>query len=322
MDARDTTELPRLFATHRDYLFGLCYRMLGSAAEAEDLVQATFERALTHPPEDPSRPWLPWLVRVATNLAIDALRRRRRREYVGPWLPGFVETPPGASLEPVAPASDAELRYAAHESLAYAFMIALEALSPMQRATLLLRDAFGYSGPETARMLGISPENVRITLHRARKRMAGADPEQLRASAVHDDARMHTLMRVMAAAAADDASALLSWLAEDVTLKSDGGGEFAAALKPLHGRDHVARFLEGIGKKTKMVAATVRRLNAGPVLLVTSTSTIAKAADHTAMRVDLDDDGRIREIHIVVAPKKLHGVDFPRGGSSTPKYSS
>lgn len=310
------------FASHREYLFGLCYRMVGSAAEAEDLVQETFERALTRPPGDTSRAWLPWLARVATNLAIDALRKRRRRAYVGPWLPGLVETAPGHPIEPVAPASDVELRYAAHESLSYAFMIALEALTPVQRATLLLRDAFGYSGPETADMLGISPENVRITLHRARKRMAGAQPEHLRASAARDDARMQTLMRLMAAAAADDADALLACLADDVELKSDGGGEFAAALKPLHGRDNVVRFLEGLGKKTKMVAATVSRLNAGPVLLLTTTSTIARAADHTAMRVDLDDAGRVREIHIVVAPKKLHGVAFPGGGSSTPKYSS
>jgi RNA polymerase sigma-70 factor (ECF subfamily) len=308
------------FAAHRDYLFGLCYRMTGSAAEAEDLVQSTFERALTHPPEDTVRAWLPWLVRVATNLSIDALRKRRRRAYVGPWLPGFVETPPGEALEPAAPASDVELRYAARESLSYAFMIALEALTPVQRATLLLRDAFGYTGPETAQMLGISPENVRITLHRARKRVAAADPEAVRASAAQDDARMQTLMRLMAAAAADDAKAMMTWLAEDVKLQSDGGGEFAAALKPLHGRDHVARFLEGLGKKTKMVAAAVRTLNGGPVLLVTSTSTVAKASDHTALRVDLDADGRIREIHIVVAPKKLHGLAFP--GSSTPSHSS
>lgn len=305
------TDYRELFAAHREYLWGLCYRMTGSAEEADDLVQETFARALAQPPADTSLPWRPWLAKVASHLSIDALRKRRRRSYVGPWLPGMVETPPGAPLEPVAPASDVELRYAARESLSYVFMLALENLTPSQRATLLLRDAFGYSGPETADILGISPENVRITLHRARRRMTGAAPEDVRTSARHDDIRTQMMLRLMAAAATGDTQALLACLADDARLKSDGGGEYAAALKVISGRDAVTRFFLGLSRKSKVLASDLRQLNAGPVMLATTRSSIARSAPHSAIRVDLDVEGRIRELHVLVAPAKLHGIVFP-----------
>src|SRR5690606_24017859 len=127
-------------------------------------------RALEKPPADTERPWRPWLARVATRLAIDALRRRRTRAYVGAWLPSPVETPPGTALgEPAAPQADAEARYGLRESVSFAFLRALEVLEPVPRATVVLRDVLGYTGPETAEILGVSAEHARVILHRARK---------------------------------------------------------------------------------------------------------------------------------------------------------
>ena len=126
-------------AAHQPLLWRLCYRMTGSAADADDLVQETFVRAIAQPPRDQERDLRPWLVQVALNLSRDHLRRRKRRAYEGPWLPAPIETE-GFSLE-----AHPEARYSELESVSSAFLLALEALSPRQRAVLLLCDVLGYS---------------------------------------------------------------------------------------------------------------------------------------------------------------------------------
>src|SRR5258705_13309027 len=136
------------FDEHKRFLWGVCYRMTGSAADADDIVQDTFVRALEKPPADMNAPLRPWLVKVALNLSRDQLRKRRRREYFGPWLPSPVMTegdsqlalddPPALEMSPVA-------RYAFHESVTLPFLLALEALTPPQRAGLLLPDVFDNS---------------------------------------------------------------------------------------------------------------------------------------------------------------------------------
>src|SRR5689334_21517379 len=128
--------LRREFSEHRKFLFGLCYRMTGSAADAEDLVQDCFERALRSPPADTERSLRPWLARIAVNLSCDQLRRRKAAPYRGTWLPEPVPTESIAMAESER-APDA--RYDLMESATFAFLLALEALSPAQRAVLLLR---------------------------------------------------------------------------------------------------------------------------------------------------------------------------------------
>src|SRR5262245_37766111 len=121
------TDVAREYDAHRSFLWGLSYRLTGSAADADDIVQETFVRALARPPARTDAPWRPWLVRVALNLGRDLLRRRRRRRYEGPWLPSPVETdsaPP--SFEPAAEGTPAS-RYDLLESLSFAFLLALEA---------------------------------------------------------------------------------------------------------------------------------------------------------------------------------------------------
>src|SRR6185436_13556133 len=163
----------------RRLLWGLCYRMTGNAADADDLVQETFVRAIEKPPPRTDEPLRPWLVRVAMNLSRDLLRRRKREGYTGPWLPSPVPTDDEespASYEPATGGEDSPVaRYDLKESISFAFLLALEALTPSQRAVLLLRDVFDYSTSETAEALGITEANTKVVLLRARRNMKEYD---------------------------------------------------------------------------------------------------------------------------------------------------
>lgn len=307
-----TVDYQALFSAHREHLWGLCYRVTGSAADAEDLVQETFRRALEKPPADTDRPWRPWLARVATRLSIDALRRRRTREYAGPWLPSPVETPPGAGDELASPEADAEARYGLRESVSFAFLRALEALAPMPRAALVLRDALGYSGPETAEVLGVSPENARVLLHRARKALASYDERRRPPSPEVDAAHQAALQRFMTALVTGDVQRVAACLAEDARVTTDGGGQFRAALKPVLGREKVAKFFGGVlGRASAPVAVELRWLNGRPGVVTSTVTNHPRDAPRTCMTFDLDASGQVLDIHIVSAPDKLGSLRFP-----------
>lgn len=156
--------------TDRRLLWGLCYRMTGNAADADDLVQETFVRAIEKPPRRTDEPLRPWLVRVAINLSRDLLQRRRRQGYVGPWLPSPVPTDEEspASYEPPASSEESPVaRYDLKESISFAFLLALEALTPSGRAVLLLRDVMDYSTSDTAGALDMTEANVKCCCARA-----------------------------------------------------------------------------------------------------------------------------------------------------------
>ena len=172
-------QLEAVFRAERRRLWGLAYRLTGSAEDAEDVVQEAFVRLVAQPLEAPPEETGRWLARVATNLGIDALRRRRRRAYAGPWLPTPVEDPdPDGPLGRPSESPDPEARYGLAESATYAFLLALEALSPRQRAVLLLRDVVGHSAREAAEVIGASEGSVRVLHLRARRALA--DYDQLR----------------------------------------------------------------------------------------------------------------------------------------------
>lgn len=307
-----TVDYQALFSAHREHLWGLCYRVTGSAADAEDLVQETFRRALEKPPADTDRPWRPWLARVATRLAIDALRRRRTREYVGPWLPSPVETPPGAADEPASPEADAEARYGLRESVSFAFLRALEALAPMPRAALVLRDALGYSGPETAEVLGVSPENARVLLHRARKALASYDERRRPPSPEVDAAHQAALQRFMTALLTGDVQRVAACLAEDARMTSDGGGHYRAALKIVVGRDKVAKFFVGVLSRSPATPVVeLRWLNGRPGVVSCVETEDPRDAPRSCLTFDLDASGQLVDIHVVSAPDKLGSLRFP-----------
>jgi len=297
---------------HRRYVWGLCYRMTGSAAEAEDLVQDTFVKALTNPPDDLQRPLRPWLTRVAMNLSRDALRRRKTRSYVGPWLPSpveFEEQEP-ASFEASLAGGSTEGRYELMESISFAFLFAIEALKPQQRAVLLLRDVFDYSVADTAEALGLQPGNVKVILHRARAKMKAYDTHRRPASPSLTEQTKQALGRLLVALASQDHEALNGLICEQVTEYSDGGGEFLAALRPISGRDKVIRFFSGLLQRRQPATAEVRRLNGRPALLLTFDSGRPREARKAALLLDIDAQGRIMQFYNVVSPTKLAALRF------------
>jgi RNA polymerase sigma-70 factor (ECF subfamily) len=304
MSAAATHE-PELEAHRRD-LFALCYRMTGSAADAEDLVQETFARAVERPPRDTARPWRPWLVRVATNLARDHLRRRRRRGYHGPWLPEPVETE--ALLPPLQEPAATAGRYELLESVSYAFLVALEALTPMQRAVLVLCDVLDYGAAEAAEALGSRPGAVRTALHRARRRMAEYDARRRAPGAAVAAELRAALERFMMHLAAGDVKGMEALLAEDVVALNDGGGVYAAARVPVVGRERVARFHRKIVRIGQpLTHAELRELNGLPALVAAYPEDPKRP--HLAPRFVVlplpDRSGRIRMLCTVVAPDKL-----------------
>jgi RNA polymerase sigma-70 factor (ECF subfamily) len=314
-DARG--DVGAVFAQHRRFLWGLAYRLTGNAADADDVVQETFVRALRRPPADRARPWRPWLVRVALNLGRDLLRGRRRRGYEGPWLPSPVEAEP-PSHEPVDLAGDPAARYDLVESVSFAFLLALEALSPRQRATLLLRDVFDYSVRETARALALSEANVRAVHMRARRALAAYDAARRPLSAARQAAEGETLQRFLAAVTAGDVAGVESMLADDVRAVSDAAGEFHAARVPVLGRRKVAALMVGVAQGLGALRrAEVRLFNGLPAFLAEATVRPG-FAPRFVLQLELDGQGRIREVRTVLATRKLTGVTWDRAAEPRP----
>jgi RNA polymerase sigma-70 factor (ECF subfamily) len=311
--ARAAPDAAREFEAHRRFLWGLCYRMTGSAADAEDLVQETFVRALERRPSGGPAGWRPWLAKVAANLSIDALRRRRRRDYVGPWLPAPVDTGDEASPpahEIASGEQSTEHRYDLMESVSMAFLLALDRLTPRQRAVLLLRDVFDYTVQETAAALDLTQANVKVTHHRARLAMRDYEGARARPTREHQAQTSAKLREFLRHLQNQDVAAVEAMLAADVRLLSDGGGEFAAALNPIVGRDKVARLLlTSAAKLTPGATFDFRMLNGSPAVLVASPAPPGQAPRFVT-RIDLGRDGTIREIHAILATRKLSAVRF------------
>lgn len=311
-------DLSTAFQVDRQFLWGLCYRMVGNAADADDLIQETFVRAMERPPSDCQRPWRPWLVRVTMNLARDHLRRRRRRTYSGTWLPGPIATEDegGGCERGTDGRRTTEGRYELLESVTFAFLLALEALTPQQRAVLILRDVFDQSGDETAQALGISQSNVKTTLHRARAAMSSYDRARRRPSRELQDATRAVLHRFLQGLASRDLGAVEALLAEEVRAVSDGG-EFSAAQRTVVGRTRVGRLLVGLhGKPVPVHSVSIRSLNGLPALLIETVPDAPRQAPRVVIRCDLDTAGKVAEIHFILAGRKLAGLERDQSASS------
>ena len=303
--------LEAAFHEDRRLLFGMLYRLTGSTADAEDLVQSTFERALERPPADTGRAWRPWLVRVAVNLGRDHLRRRRRRRYDGPWLPAPLETPEGddgPGVAEIAEPRTTEGRYELMESVSFAFLLALEQLTPTQRAVLLLRDVFEYSGRETAEILQLGEAGARQHLVRARRAMAGYDATREGLAQPTPQAAQEVLGRFLLAIASGDPQAVEAMLAEDVLLRTDAGGEFHAARIDVLGRAKVARFYINIAKLSGIPRAGLRRLNGAPAIITELDDPKPRISPRVVTLATLDDAGRLAKIYSVLSTRKLRGI--------------
>ena len=277
------------FAEHRRTLFGVAYRMLGSAADAEDILQEAYLK-WRHAPQETIESPRAYLTTIVTRLAIDHLRsaRVRREQYVGPWLPEPVFESPGPD-EPAA----------LFESLSMAFLVLLERLTPAERAAIVLREAFDYEYGEIAAVLGKTEANCRQLVRRARERIAEHRPR----FAPSAEERDRVAERFRVACATGDMQGLLSALTADVTLYSDGGGKVSAATVPVYGADRVGKFLLGLLKKAPAsAAARPAEVNGQPGFVFTIDGEVTNV-----LTLQIGPDG-IEGIYIVRNPDKLGGV--------------
>ena len=299
-----TAALERVFAARQRMLWGLCYRLTGIAADADELVQETFVRALERPPRGGGGDGDlgAWLVRVATNLSLDRLRARRRRRYVGAWLPSPVETEDAVD--------GADARYELRETASYAYLLALEALTPKARAVVILRDVFEYPAGEVAMLLDTSEANVRVLHHRARRRLAAAhaDPRPRGDVAAATERALQAFLDCLAR---QDVRGLEALLTESVRTVTDGGGEYTALRGPLAGRGRVIRFhLETARRRGPISRVAMRSVNGLPALVIETTPLRPQMGPRVVLRCEVDPDGRIRELQAVLASRKLTAVRF------------
>ncbi|HMJ12583.1 MAG TPA: sigma-70 family RNA polymerase sigma factor [Polyangiaceae bacterium] len=311
------TALPSAFQAHRTLLWRLCYRMTGNAADADDLVQETFARALERPPADSERDLKPWLIRVAMNLSRDHLRARKRRAYEGPYLPSPIDTsdwPSDAALP--------DARYGELESVSFAFLHALEVLSAKQRAVLVLCDVSGYSVREAADVLGMSEANVKTTHHRARAALRDYDATRVPPTREVQAQTLRKLQLLLWHLSTRDVQALEALLAADVEALNDGGGEYFAAQVPVRGRAKVALFHLKTQRHGK-VRGTIRMINGLPALVaeyareglrLRTSKRVAPRRTRVAPRVvfgiRLEPSGNIQQLYASVATSKLTHVSF------------
>jgi RNA polymerase sigma-70 factor, ECF subfamily len=225
------------FETYRPYLFAIAYRMLGSAMDAEDMVQETYLRS-QGTPLDTIRSLKAFLTTIIIRLCVDQLQlaRRKREVYVGPWLPEPILTAATPASEDPAERVDRE------ESISLAFLVLLEQLQPFERAVFLLREVFAYEFAEIATMLDKSEVASRRSFSRAKKHLSEHRPRFPASPQTH----RQMLTGFLQAAQGGDMIPLMDLLAENVTLWADAGGKIKqGALRPIVGRDAVARFSLG-----------------------------------------------------------------------------
>ncbi|HEV3061990.1 MAG TPA: sigma-70 family RNA polymerase sigma factor [Vicinamibacterales bacterium] len=300
------------FDDHRAVLWGLSYRITGSTADADDVVQETFLKAHRHAPSELAEPRR-WLMRVAVNAARDLLRRRKRRSYIGPWLPTPLETsdedvPP--SFEPIVEGRTLEGRYDLMESASLAFLQALEALTPTQRAVLLLCDVFDYAAAEVATVLDTSEGNVRTIHHRARRVMESYEGRRTVPTRANRERTERALQQFLALLNARDVSGIERMLAADVRTVTDANGEFTALFDPLVGRLQVARFFGQFGttKQRGRVDVTIRQINGLPTADLEVASPVGRRPPRLLLSIDLNTEGEIANVWVIASSSKLATV--------------
>ncbi|MGE2722145.1 RNA polymerase sigma-70 factor [Mycolicibacterium celeriflavum] len=285
----------QIFANHRDLLFSIAYRLLGSAADAEDAVQDAWFKWSADDRSHVADPKA-YLARIVSNVSMERLRstRRQRETYVGPWLP-----------EPILTAPDTADHIAAAESVSMAMLVVLETLSPLERAVFVLKEVFAFSYAEIADAVERSEAAVRQAGHRARQHVQARRP---RFEADRDKKREAT-KRFFAVTTGGDINELMELLAPEVTLWTDGGGKVRQAMRPIIGALNVARWLAGNvkrpyeGVEIADMTAEVVDINGGPGIVMSGAGRII-----ATITVDLDAQGRIMTVHNVANPDKLAAI--------------
>lgn len=285
----DNEELAAEFHAIRPRLVGVAYALLGSVDEAEDTVQDAWLRLARSDPAQ-IRDITGWLVVTVSRLALDTLRsaRKRREEYVGPWLP-----------EPVVTDGDPLERVTLDESMSMAMLVVLETLSPAERTSFVLHDVFGLPFTEVGAVVGRSPASCRQLAARARKHAAERAPRFEVDAAEH----RRVVDAFARAAIGADPDTLVALLDPDAVLRTDGGGTTKAALRPIHGAEKIARLVVGLITREKAVdRLRPTTVNGRPGLLGFRDGALNSVVALTVA------DGRITGIDAVVAPEKLRRI--------------
>jgi RNA polymerase sigma-70 factor (ECF subfamily) len=277
------------FFTHRSLLFTVAYELLGSAADAEDVVQETWLRWADVDRSEVLAPRA-YLVRIVTRQALNRLRTlaRRREEYVGEWLPEPLLTSPDV-------AEDVEFA----ESVSIAMLTVLETLAPAERAVFVLREVFDLPYADIAAAVDKSPAAVRQIAHRARDHVAARRPR----IAVDRAEQQQVVERFLAAVQTGEVQPLLDVLAPDVVLVADGGGEVAAARHPLLGDEQVAGFLARLTTVAPGAVLGLMWLNGAPAIRVELAGELNTAVSLVVA------DGRITHVYAIRNPHKLARLD-------------
>jgi RNA polymerase sigma-70 factor (ECF subfamily) len=288
----ETVAAADAFEPVRGRLFGLAYRMLGSRAEAEDVVQEAYVR-WHQSDRDVIRNAEAWLVTTATRLAIDRLRalKTEREAYTGPWLPEPI-------MQNTPPSPDTHLELASDLSLA--FLVLLERLGPEERAAFLLHEVFDFGYPEIASVLDKSEDASRQIVHRARTRVRSARKR----FDVTEAAKANLLRKFTEAMKARDEQTLLSLFASDATWTADGGGRAAASPHPILGADRIARLVIGFQHRLQSDGATMELVDVNG-----ETGLLVRVDGRILGIMAIESDGeRIHAVYAVVNPDKLPAI--------------
>ncbi|MDX3057210.1 RNA polymerase sigma-70 factor [Streptomyces sp. NE06-03E] len=283
------------FDRYRNLLFSVAYRILGTAADAEDTVQDAWIKWSAADRTQVADPKA-YLARIVSNLAMDRLRstRHKREVYVGPWLP-----------EPILTSADTADTVMDAESVSMAMLVVLETLSPLERAVFVLKEVFDFSHAEIAEAVERSEAAVRQAAHRAREHVRARRPRFAADRSQQRDATE----RFFTAATGGDMNSLLELLSPDVTLWTDGGGKVRQALRPVVGASTVAAWFAAIGTVTYQgvepadMKAELVEINGGPGLVFSGAGRVI-----ATVTFDFDEEGRIATIHNVANPDKLGAV--------------
>jgi RNA polymerase sigma-70 factor, ECF subfamily len=285
----------QVFNQHRNLLFSVAYRVLGTVADAEDAVQDAWIKWSADDRSQVADPKA-YLARIVSNLALQRLRstRYQRETYVGPWLP-----------EPILTSGDTADDITNAESVSTAMLVVLETLSPLERAVFVLKEVFDFSHAEIAQAVERSETAVRQAAHRAREHVQARRPRF-----TADRSRQRDVTeRFLAAATGGDINTLMELLSPDVTLWTDGGGKVRQALRPVVGAQTVAAWFAAIGKVTYQGVEPVDmktelvEINGGLGMVFRGLGRVI-----ATVTFDFDADGRITTIHNVANPDKLQAI--------------
>ncbi|GAA0853848.1 RNA polymerase sigma-70 factor [Streptosporangium amethystogenes subsp. fukuiense] len=285
----------QVFNRHRNLLFSVAYRVLGTVADAEDAVQDAWIKWSADDRSQVADPKA-YLARIVSNLALRRLRsaRYQRETYVGPWLP-----------EPILTSGDTADDITNAESVSTAMLVVLETLSPLERAVFVLKEVFDFSHAEIAQAVERSEAAVRQAAHRAREHVRARRPRF-----TADRSRQRDVTeRFLAAATGGDINTLMELLSPDITLWTDGGGKVRQALRPVVGAQTVAAWFAAVGKVTYQgvepadMNAELVEINGGPGMVFSGPGRVI-----ATVTFDFDADGRITTIHNIANPDKLQAI--------------